>query len=232
MGNAVDAVVQQQFVLLDDDEVGRRVSAIGNRLLASAQGRDIPYRFRVINHNDLNAFSGPGGYVYVTYGMLRLAQNEDEVAAVIAHEIAHVAKRHQMKFYRTTQTSQLILNAASIGLSLSQGENAGSWIDQYGPFAALIINNTFSRQQEYEADDGALYLLNQAEYDRHSFVTILRRMYEEKEREKEGEYVPSIFLTHPPTLDRIRRIENKIKSQTPGEKGPEIHVQKTSVESR
>lgn len=215
MGHATDALIQQEFVLLDDSEIGLRVDAITGRLLERVEERKIDYRFHVLNHNDLNAFSAPGGYVYITYGLLRLAESEEEVAAILAHEIAHVENRHQMKSYRSAQTAQLLLNAAAIGLSLSTGGDASSHARQLGPLGALIVLNTFSRFQETEADDDALYLLRRAGYNPSGLWTILERIYEEKEKGKWQENVPSIFLTHPPTLARIKRIRDKTQTEEP-----------------
>lgn len=215
MGHATDALIQQEFVLLDDSELGQRVKAIGDRLLGSMERRKIDYRFRILNHNDLNALSAPGGYIYITYGMLRLAESEEEVAAILAHEIAHVENRHHMQSYRSVQTAQLLLNAASIGLSLSVGGDTSSYIRQLGPLGVLIVINTFSRVQETEADDDALYLLRRAGYNPGGLWTILERIYKEKEKGKWSEHIPSIFLTHPPNPARIKRIRDRIQAGEP-----------------
>ncbi len=212
MGYAVDAYVQQNFVFLDDETLQQRIDEMGHRLLQATPSRNIAYRFRVINHNDLNAFSVPGGFIYITYGMLRLAQTENEVAGLLAHEIAHVEHRHHMKNHRSCQALSAVLNSTVLGLSMMGGTagNGTQYASNLGPLAALVTLNTFRRSQETQADDYAVFLMEKAGFNPHGLSQILRRIYLEKDRKDELAELPSIFMTHPPNPSRIDRIENKI----------------------
>ncbi len=231
MGYGVDAFVQQNFVLLDDPQLTQKLNQIGNRLLSSSNKRGIAYRFKIVNHNDLNAFSAPGGFVYITYGLLRLAQKEDEVAGILAHEIAHVEFRHQMKVLRTQQAAALLLGGASLGLNAFGGQTSARALETVGPIAMLVSLNTFSRTQETQADDYAIYLMIHAGYDPKSLAQILRRLYLEKDRKGELSKLPSIFVSHPPTPERIQRITSKteqIGTQNPIAK-PYLAVDKGEI---
>ena len=210
IGNAVDAFVQQNFILMADEELSRRIDNISKKLISSRGAGRLPTTIRILNHNDLNAFSAPGGYIYLTYGILKLAKSEGEVAAILAHEMAHVEKRHHMKTYRTVQSVEAILNTAAVGLNLAGMQNAGDVLQKSGPLGALIALNAFARYQENEADDHALYLLKQAGYPLQSLVSVLERVQQKKEESTLDRYTPTIFLTHPPTPERIKRIESKI----------------------
>lgn len=221
IGYAVDAYVQQNFVLLDDSQMTEKIREIQGKLLNAAPARNIAYRIRVLNHNDLNAFSAPGGFVYITYGMLRLMQTENEVAAILAHEIAHVEFRHQMKSYRGQQTAAVFLTGLSLGANFMGSQNGiAGYAQTLGPLGALISLNTFSRAQETQADDYAVRLLVKSGYDPHGLSQALRRIYLEKERIGEGSKLPTIFMTHPATSDRIAYIEQRIDQS---KQGGEIH---------
>src|SRR5262245_65128096 len=107
IGRQSAAAVNRQLRTYKD----ARVSRIGKRLAAHAPGTRYPYEFRVVDNNAINAFSLPGGFVYINRGALQAARTDDEVAAVIAHEIAHVALRH-----RTNQASKSYLAQTGLGL--------------------------------------------------------------------------------------------------------------------
>lgn len=211
IGNAVDAFAQQRFVMLDAPDIQAEIEVLGQKLLSASGSRPVPYRFKVININDINAFSAPGGFIYMMYGMLQLAQTKDEIAAVVAHEIAHVELRHHMKSYRSQQAVQLMMTASMVTLIVTGNDDIAKLVRQVGPIGAMIGLNTFSRSQEYAADDYAFLLLMRSGYDLRGFPEIFRRMERKRlESERNHTSMPTLFLTHPSLEARIRRLEKKI----------------------
>src|SRR5687768_6142425 len=111
IGQQSAAEAERQLPILTDRAVEDYVARIGGKLAAQAPGHDFPYRFRVVNQSDLNAFALPGGPIYLNRGVLEAARNEGEIAGVLAHEIAHVSLRHG-----THNVSQAYLAQTGLGL--------------------------------------------------------------------------------------------------------------------
>ena len=166
----------------------------------------VPLTVKVIDGPEVNAFALPGGFLYVYSGLLKAASEEDQLAGVMAHEIAHVAARH----WASQMTKASILNIATIPLifvpmtypvylGVSQALNIGV------PVAFL----KFSRDAEAEADYLGLQYMYKAGYDPNAYVAFFGKVLEEERRQPGS--VPKIFQDHPPTPDRILKAEEEIK---------------------
>lgn len=176
---------------------------IGLRLAFVSEMRDLPWRFTVLNSPVVNAFALPGGYVYITRGLLALANNEAEVAGVLAHEIGHVTARHG-----AARQSR----ATGIGLIgvLATVLTGSSVVQELGQQLGGLYVAGYSRDQEYEADQLGVKYLGLAGYPREAMADFLRRM------EAQTEYMATLtgnaaggsfdfFASHPQTEDRIGR---------------------------
>jgi predicted Zn-dependent protease len=163
----------------------------------------------VIDDPSINAFALPGGFLYVNSGVLRAADEESQVAGVVAHEIAHVAARH----WASEMTKQTLVQYAMIPLMftpLSIGAYYGIEAAMQGlPIAFL----KFNRNDEAEADYLGLQYMYKAGYDPDSYVAFFGKVVQE-ERRSPGS-VPEIFMDHPPTADRIVKCEQEIKKILP-----------------
>ena len=188
----------------DDPEIGAYVAGIGGRLVHNTERPDIPFRFTVLNTPGVNAFAVPGGYVYVTRGLVALANSEAELAGVLAHEIGHVVARHTAQRYSRAAAAQL-------GTALLGAVTGSRQIGQLAQIGSELYLSSFSRDQEFEADLlGVRYLVNtgyEPAAQAHFLESlILHKDLEAKLAGEEGrEPEASFFSTHPRTPERVQR---------------------------
>lgn len=184
---------------------------IGLRLAFVSEMRTLPWRFTVLNSPVVNAFALPGGYVYITRGLLALANNEAEVAGVLAHEIGHVTARHGAA--RQSRATGIGLLGALAGIL-----TGSSVIVQLGQQIGGMYVASYSRDQEYEADQLGVRYLGLAGYPREAMADFLKRM------EAQTRYMAALtgnsaggsfdfFASHPQTADRVSRAANAANAQ-------------------
>lgn len=180
----------------------RRVAAIGARILNHNDKREgVPYSFKVIDRNDVNAIALPGGPVYIYRGLLDLIGNDDDaLAAVIAHEVGHVDARHSAK-----HMSQQI--AANLGvLVLLKGRTA----QDIGALTTDLLSLSYSRSDEYEADHRGLSYAHRAGYKATGLLTFFAKLRELEKNKPQG---VEWLRTHPLTPARADRAERIIERQ-------------------
>ncbi|MGH7927291.1 MAG: M48 family metalloprotease [Candidatus Binatia bacterium] len=211
IGKEVSKQVAALFGLYRDPEVERYVTEVGNRVLATShlrrpgtaeQFRNTPVTFGVLDSPIINAMALPGGYIYVTRGMLAHLENEDQLATVVAHEIGHVAARHAARQAWQQKLGQgLLLGGAILGQGL--GLPAQDLLN-LGGMAAQLIFLRYSREDELEADKLGVEYSSAARYDPREVIPFFQTL--ERIQEKEGQGMPSFLATHPNPGDRIQRI--------------------------
>jgi predicted Zn-dependent protease len=208
-------VLQEFGGAYQDEALQRYVEQIGERLVGVS---DIPgqdFTFTVLSSDLPNAFALPGGYVYVTRGLLALAENEAEVAGVLGHEIGHVAARHAAQRQTQATGAGILATLGTIGAAILGGETAAQLAQQVGGLGAEAWVAGYSRDQELEADDLGLRYLVEAGYDPRAMATFLRKLdLETQLRRKlsgtDGEAAFGWFATHPRTLDRVERVAAEV----------------------
>ncbi|MFA5592325.1 MAG: M48 family metalloprotease [Micavibrio sp.] len=177
------------------------VNRIGQKLAANTERGDVQYRFFVIDSPIVNAFALPGGYIYVSRGLIALANNEAELAGVIAHEIGHVTGRHAAS--RVSQGTLVGLGAAI--LSAATGSQA---VGQVANVGSDLYIKSYSRGQEHEADDLGVRYLSRAGYDPRAMASFLASLDAQTKLDlkiagkSEGQGF-NYFSTHPVTIDRV-----------------------------
>ena len=185
----------------EDPRVGGYVAEIGGRLAANSEMSRFPFTFTVLNSPEVNAFALPGGYVYVTRGLLALANSEAELAAVIGHEIGHVVARHTAQRY-----SQSV--AAGVGVALL-GAVVGGATQQLAQLGSELYLAGFSREQEFEADQLGVRYLKNAGYESYAMGGFLKNLIRNKTLQEQirDDDLPNadFFSTHPNTPDRVAR---------------------------
>jgi len=184
-------VIAEQGVLRDP-LLAAWVDRVGNSLVAHATRSDIPYTFTVIDSEEVNAFSVPGGYVFIDAGLLNFVHSDDELAGVIGHEIGHIERRHVVTLTEKAETLQIILDVAGL---FAPG------ISRFGDLAGSLILYKLSRVDELQADQYGLMLMSDAGYDPQGMVDFLARLQTIDPQHKSllGRY----FETHPALGDRV-----------------------------
>jgi predicted Zn-dependent protease len=207
IGHDLARQVEQSSRLMTDPAINEYVNRIGQSLVRNSDSR-VPFTIKVLDTGEVNAFALPGGFFYVDSGLILAAESESELAAVMAHEIAHVAARHATK----NMTKQQIWNMASIPLMFVGGPAAYA-IAEIASIAVPLSFLKFSRDAEREADMLGLQYDYAAGYDPQAFVQFFERL--KAEEKKKQSKIAKMFLTHPMTADRITAAQNEIRMYFP-----------------
>lgn len=188
-------LVSSEVKLYRDRAINDYVDRIGQRLARQSSRpptKDYPYTFQVVDSDSVNAFATMGGFVYVHTGLLTEAENEAQLASVLAHEIAHVTERHAIKQIRQMAIAQGLASAAGVD------NNTAVTIG-----VELALRRPNSRQAEYEADAVGLSTLERAGYAQIAAIDFMKKLLN-------APSVPTVLSTHPGTPDRIKALESQI----------------------
>jgi len=220
VGRQVSADAEKQLQLLNDRRVDDYLTRLGRRLAAAAPGEKFPYQFKTVNDLTMNAFALPGGFLYVNRGTIEAADNEAQLASVVAHEIAHAALRHG-----TNQASKAYLAQMPLAvLGGLGGQSVGKVLAQIGGgFAANSILLKYSRDAERQADLLGAQILYDTRYDPRGGIQFF-----EKLQAQGGSRGPEWLSTHPDVQNRIREIGAEVQRLG----GPPENAQLDSAEFR
>ena len=200
LGKKILQMVYENAELINDPEVVGFVAKVGNRILDHVGIKYFDYQFFVIKDEALNAFAMPGGFVFVHSGLIEELDNENELACVLAHEIAHVQGRHIARRMERMQKVNIATTAMAIaGLFLGGGRMSSAVIASAGALN-LSIALKYSREDEEEADRRAFQWLCKAGYDPRGLATVLKKM--QKFRWLGADSIPSYLSTHPGASER------------------------------
>jgi predicted Zn-dependent protease len=209
LGKGLAQEVERTSKLIDDPVVVEYVNRVGQNLVRNSDAR-VPFTIKVIDSDEVNAFALPGGFFYVNSGLILRAQEESELAGVMAHEISHVIARHGTKQATKGEMMQL----ATIPLILlGPGGWAGYGIYQALNLAIPLSYLKFSRDDEREADYLGIQYMYKAGYDPNSYVTFFERIQADEKRRPGS--IPRLFSTHPPTPERIELAQKEIARVLP-----------------
>lgn len=207
LGKQLATQVERHSKIVDDPIVAEYVNRLGQNLVRNSDAK-VPFTIKMVDSQEINAFALPGGFFYVNSGLMLRADNESELAGVMAHEIAHVAARHGT---RQASRGQLV-NYASLPL-LFMGGWAGFGIRQAAGFAIPMGFMRFSRGMEAEADLLGLQYLYKTGYDPSGMVDFFEKLLAEQKR-KPGT-LSKLFASHPPTGDRVTKTQARIDEILP-----------------
>ena len=194
-GREAAAEVDRQAKFIDDPMITEYVNRVGQNIVLHSDAK-VPFTIKVIDSDEVNAFALPGGFFYVNKGLLLAADNEAELAGVMAHEIAHVAARHAVE----NQTKASLLEYAALGASIFLGGIPGMIYQNTAGIGLLGIFMKFSRSAEEEADKLVVQYMYAAGYDPGAMATMFEKL-EAKNKKKPG-FISRAFATHPAPPDR------------------------------
>ncbi|OUL35127.1 peptidase [Nostoc sp. T09] len=195
LGKQMNQELSSQVKLNRNPEINRYVEQVGRRLAANSDRPSLPYTFQVVEDPALNAFATAGGYVYVNTGLLKAADNEAELASVLAHEIGHVGGKHLVKQMRQRALASGVATAAGLDRNTAVGIGV-----------ELALNRPRSRQDEFDADQRGLKTLTRSGYAQSGMVSFMQKLLGKGS-------TPTFLSTHPATGDRITALKRAISSQ-------------------
>jgi hypothetical protein len=204
LGKQLAQEVERSSKLIDDPVVTEYVNRVGQNLVRNSDAK-VPFTIKVIDSDEVNAFALPGGFFYVNSGLILRAEEESELAGVMAHEISHVCARHGTKNATKGEAMQLAMIPLML---LGPGGWAGYGIYEAASLAIPVTYLKFSRDAEREADYLGVEYMYKAGYDPNSYVTFFERIQADEKR-RPGT-IPKVFSTHPPTPDRIEATQKEI----------------------
>lgn len=209
IGKAYSQEVERTAKLNDDPVITEYVNRVGQNLVRNSDAK-VPFTIKVIDSDEVNAFALPGGFFYVYTGLIMQAQEESELAGVMAHEIAHVCLRHGTRSMSKMELMQLGMIPLMIFLP-------GGWAG-YGIYEGIVNVIPigllkFSRDEEREADYFGLQYMYKAGYDPNSYVTFFERLRQMEKRSPGS--IPKVFSDHPPTDERIEKAQKEIAAILP-----------------
>jgi Zn-dependent protease with chaperone function len=195
LGRQLAAEIDRQAKFIDDPVITEYVNRVGQNVVIHSDAK-VPFTIKVIDSDEVNAFALPGGFFYVNKGLILAADNEAELAGVMAHEIAHVAARHAVE----NQAKATVAEYAILVPAIILGGGIGQAIYQGGNFAALLGFMKFSRAAESEADKLGIQYLYAAGYDPSAMATMFEKL-SSMNKKKPG-FIAKAFATHPQPPER------------------------------
>ena len=207
LGYEFEHEMRRELVFVHDRVVRGYVSDMGAQLVRAVGSQPFDYHFYVVDDDEINAFAGPAGRIYVHTETILKARNASELAGVIAHEVGHVALRHVANNYNRHRNTQIGQNILVAGASILGGGAMGSVAQLGTGLAAMAYLNSFGREAEMEADAFAVEVLTEAGYDPNGLVTFFRTLTHEVQGQ-----VPSFLSSHPATSDRIESTSAAIEA--------------------
>jgi predicted Zn-dependent protease len=224
VGRQADEQIKKQYKVYESKAVQDYVNGVGQRLAKQSHRPGLQYRFTVLDTPDINAFALPGGYVYITRGIMAYLNSEAELAAVVGHEIGHVTARHGVRQQSAAQAANIGLTIASIfvpEVNSMGGQNLANLIG-----GALLSG--YGREHELEADRLGAQYLARADYDPQAIISVLRVLKNQelkdielaKQEGREPRRYSGLFATHPDNDTRLKQVvgeADKLTTATPFE---------------
>jgi predicted Zn-dependent protease len=195
LGRELAAQVDREAKFIDDPVVTEYINRVGQNIVLHSDAK-VAFTIKVIDSDEVNAFALPGGFFYVNKGLMLAADNEAELAGVMAHEIAHVAARHAVENNKKAELAQYAVLIPSVIL----GGGLGQLIYQGGGFASMLGFMKFTRGAEEEADKLGVQYMYAAGYDPTAMATMFEKL-ESKNKKKPG-FISKLFATHPAPPER------------------------------
>jgi predicted Zn-dependent protease len=203
IGESLVTDIESQKKVTQDSILADYINQVGQKVASVSDRKDIEYHFKVLESEEINAFACPGGFIYIYSGLLKVMDNEAQLAGVLAHEIGHVVARHSVKRLQQVLGLQVLL-------SLTLGES--SELTQKAVATGIgVILQGYSRQNEFEADYNGAYYMTKTGHNPEGMIQLFGK-FEEMEKGRGNTFLDQLLASHPPTPDRIAKVKEHIKS--------------------
>ena len=205
IGRAVAANILSQYPLWKNSEVTRYLNLIGKTLVLKSERPEIfgGYHFSLLDSDEANAFSAPGGIIFLTRGIVDMAENEDELAAILAHEIQHVVAKDPLRAIKSQRMKALGTFAAGEAIG-SSNQVLNIFQDSVLDISGTLLQKGYSRGQEKNADLGALDLMKATGYDPRALLAMLQKVKAVEKKKAKA------FSAHPSASKRIAYVEDNL----------------------
>jgi len=200
IGREAAGQIEAEVGVVHDPARTAAITAIGSRLAAASSRPALPWTFKILNTNRINAISLPGGFIYVTRGMLAFVQSEDELAFVLGHEVGHVDRRHHVAIIERDFFFTLV-----ISLLFGRDPSTG----QIASFIGALVRRGFGREAEFEADQIGATLAHRAGFNAGAGLAFMERLRAAEGRDPSQ--VEVFFSTHPALADRMVRMRELLR---------------------
>ena len=203
LGRSIAQQIEHNYKVCKDQKLQERISKIGQRLVSVCERKDISYFFTVLDNQRFNAFALPGGYVYIDKGLIEKTDCDDEIAAILAHEIGHIVARHSIKRLQAALGYNLL---SVLAVAAVKDPRFKSGAD--AAFSQIMLG--YAREDEMLADCLAVKYLKEAGYNPEAVVTLLEKL---KQLDKQAPLRPLIFRyarTHPYLSERISAAKQEL----------------------
>lgn len=208
IGRAVAATLLTNYKTFENSSEELYLNLICKVLTENSSNSEMfnGYHVKMLDTNEVNAFSTSGGHIFITKGMLKCAEDEDSLAAVIAHEIAHIQLKHSLKAIKASRWTNALKQTATAAVSVAgNAELANDMNDMVGDVFTEMVQNGYSKEQEFDSDTLALTLMADSGYNPNKMYKMLE-MLEKIQNGNTG-----VYKTHPSPQERIKNIDNSIK---------------------
>jgi predicted Zn-dependent protease len=195
LGQQMNQQLQQEVKISDNSELNDYINEVGRRLAANSDRPNIPYTFQVVEDSAVNAFATTGGFIYVNTGLLKAADNEAELASVLAHEMGHIEGKHLIKQIR----QQAITSGVATIAGLDKNKAVGIGVQ-------LALNLPRSRKDEFDADKRGLANITRTGYAQSAMISFMKKL-------QSSSSVPAFLSTHPAASERVISLQRQINNQ-------------------
>ena len=210
MGREYNAQILRQYQIYEDEKIQNYVQSIGESLAKKSHRPNLIYRFTVLDSPEINAFALPGGYIYINRGLMAYMSSEEELAAVLGHEIGHVTARHSVKQYSQAQ----LMGVLSAAIEINSGRTAGDLAN----LASGALLSGYGREMELEADDLGAQYIYQDGYSPQGMYDVLAVLKDQeiyskkvaKQRGIEPRNYHGVFASHPSNDKRLQEILDNV----------------------
>lgn len=189
-----------------NEALQRYVNLVGNAVAGNSKRATIPYQFAVLDSPVQNAFAVPGGIIFISRALVSILDDESELAAVLAHEVGHVAAKHALK---STQRAQLLQGVGTITAASVGGDKGKKFASAIGDMQTVLFDKGLDKEMEFEADMAGMESTYRTGYDPSAMIRVLEKLQriEASSKDKKGSW----FSTHPPLTERISRLRAQLQ---------------------